>query len=127
MCWLLNVPSHTLVYLRDVSAQTSARGAISETEAADQTFYLIKSQNTDTGPTSPSADPITPGATGVPNFRHDSEKSPRRKRESNPGSASLEADTLTTRPTGRSVIDMQRSQKNGMTVDETGAHVYTRT
>ena len=31
-------------------------------EAADPTFYLTQSQYTDTGPTSPSADPITPGA-----------------------------------------------------------------
>ena len=33
-----------------------------EIEAADQTFYLTQSQYTDTGPTSPSADPITPSA-----------------------------------------------------------------
>ena len=33
-----------------------------ETEVADPTFYLTQSQYTDTGPTSPSADPITPGA-----------------------------------------------------------------
>ena len=33
-----------------------------EIEAADQTFYLTQSQYADTGPTSPSADPITPGA-----------------------------------------------------------------
>ena len=33
-----------------------------EIEAADQTFYLTQSQYTDTGPTSPSADPITPVA-----------------------------------------------------------------
>ena len=33
-----------------------------ETEVADQTFHLTQSQYTDTGPTSPSADPITPGA-----------------------------------------------------------------
>ena len=33
-----------------------------ETEVADQTFDLTQSQYTDTGPTSPSADPITPGA-----------------------------------------------------------------
>ena len=33
-----------------------------ETEAADQTFHLTQSQYTDTGPTSPSADPTTPGA-----------------------------------------------------------------
>ena len=33
-----------------------------EIEAADPTFYLTQSQYTDTGPTSPSADPITPCA-----------------------------------------------------------------
>ena len=33
-----------------------------EIEVADQTFYLTQSVYTDTGPTSPSADPITPGA-----------------------------------------------------------------
>ena len=32
------------------------------TEVADQTFHLTQSQYTDTRPTSPSADPITPGA-----------------------------------------------------------------
>ena len=33
-----------------------------EIEVADQTFYLTQSQYTDTGPTSPSIDPIMPGA-----------------------------------------------------------------
>ena len=33
-----------------------------EIEVADQTFCLTQSQVTDTGPTSPSADPMTPGA-----------------------------------------------------------------
>ena len=33
-----------------------------EIEAADPTFHLTQSQYTDIGPTSPSADPITPGA-----------------------------------------------------------------
>ena len=33
-----------------------------EIEVADQTFYLTQSQYTDTGPTSPSADPIKPDA-----------------------------------------------------------------
>ena len=33
-----------------------------EIEVADPVFYLTQSQYTDTGPTSPSADPITPGA-----------------------------------------------------------------
>ena len=32
-----------------------------ETEVADQTFYLTRSQYTDTRPTSPSTDPMTPG------------------------------------------------------------------
>ena len=44
-----------------------------EIQVADQTFYLTQSQYTDTGPTSPSADPIpqAPGrvATGVPIFK----------------------------------------------------------
>ena len=33
-----------------------------EIEVVVQTFYLTQSKYTDTGPTSPSADPITPGA-----------------------------------------------------------------
>ena len=33
-----------------------------EIEVAGQTFHLTQSQFTDTGPTSPSTDPITPGA-----------------------------------------------------------------
>ena len=33
-----------------------------EREVADPTFYLTQSQYTDTGTTSPSADPITPGS-----------------------------------------------------------------
>ena len=32
-----------------------------EREVADHTFYLTQSQYTDTGPTSPSTDPIMPG------------------------------------------------------------------
>ena len=33
-----------------------------EIEVADQTFRLIQSQHADTGPTSPSADPVRPDA-----------------------------------------------------------------
>ena len=33
-----------------------------ETEVADPTFHLTQSQYTDTGPTNPSTDPITPSA-----------------------------------------------------------------
>ena len=81
-----------------------------EIEVADQTFYLTQSQYTNTGPTSPSVDPITPGAwqgrhwsanfevTGMTRPR----KKSRRKRDSNPGSSALKADALTTRTTRRS-------------------------
>ena len=81
-----------------------------EIEAADPTFYLTQSQYTDTGPTSPSADPKgqAPGqgshwsanfeVTGMTRHR----KKSRRKWDSNPGPSALEADALTTRPTRRS-------------------------
>ena len=62
-----------------------------EIEVADQTFYLTQSQYTDTGPTSSSADPITPGAWQgsycIPILRHwydSTRKKSRRKRNSNP-------------------------------------------
>ena len=78
-----------------------------EIEVADQTFYLTQSQYTDTGPTSPSTDPITPGAWQGSHWRaqflshwYDSiPKKSRRKRDSYPGPSALEADALTTRPT----------------------------
>ena len=88
-----------------------------ETEVADQTFHLTQSQYTDTGPTSPSTDPITRGALQgshrSANFHliylYDStpEKS-RRKRDLSQGSSALKADTLTTRPTRRcSMVEFQ--------------------
>ena len=46
------------MYLRDGSAQTGR----SEIDVANLTFYLTQSQCTDTGSTSPSSDPMTPGA-----------------------------------------------------------------
>ena len=57
-------PSNRLVYLRDGSADNFTC-CHTEIDVADQTFYLTQSQYTDTGPTSPSADPITPGACGI--------------------------------------------------------------
>ena len=45
-----------------------------ETEVADQTFYLTQSQYTDTGPTSPNADPITPGAWQGSHWRRNNEQ-----------------------------------------------------
>ena len=42
-----------------------------EIEVANQTFYFTQEHYTETGPTSPSIDPLTPGrvATGVPIFK----------------------------------------------------------
>ena len=69
-----------------------------EIEVADQTFYLTQSQYTDTGPTSPSPETITPGAwQGSQCLSHWYDSTPkksRRKRDSNPGSSALEADAL---------------------------------
>ena len=59
-----------LVYLRDRSAHKFTF-CHTKIEAADQTVYFTQSQYTDAVPTSPSANPITPGrvATGVPIFQ----------------------------------------------------------
>ena len=73
-----------------------------EIEVADQTFYLTHSQYTDTGPTSPSADPVTPGAWQgshrecqfLSHWYDSTPKKSRRKRDSNPGSSAFEADAL---------------------------------
>ena len=81
-----------------------------EIEVADPTFYLTQSQYTDTGPTSPSADPNAPGAwqgshwsaNFLSHWYDSTPKKSRRKRDSNPGSSDLEADALTTRPTRQS-------------------------
>ena len=48
-----------LVYLRDRSTETIVR--TTETDVADKSWYLTQSQHIDTGPASPSSDPITPG------------------------------------------------------------------
>ena len=55
-------PSNMQVYLGDESEQDNCTCCHTETETADQTFHLTQSQCTDTRPTSPSTDHITPGA-----------------------------------------------------------------
>ena len=73
-----------------------------EIEVADQTFHLTLSQYTDIGPTSPSADPVTPvawqGSHWSASFEVTGMTRPRKIPDSNPGSSSLDADALTTRP-----------------------------
>ena len=84
-------------------------------EVADQTFHLTPSQYTDTGPTSFSTDSISPGARqgghwSVNFLSHWYDWTPKksqRKRVSNPGSSTLEADVLATRPTRRSSLNKQ--------------------
>ena len=63
VCWLLNVPATCqCISGTDLLRQFYVLPLPTEIEVADQTFHLTQSQYTDTGPTSPSADPITPGA-----------------------------------------------------------------
>ena len=59
--WLLNVPATgECISGMDLLGQFYVLPH-TEIEVADQTFHLTQSQYTDTGPTGPSADPITPG------------------------------------------------------------------
>ena len=71
-----------------------------ETEVADQTFHLTQSQYTDTGPTSPSADPIRPrawqGSQRSANFEVTGMTRPRK----NPGASGIQTrDFLLSRQT----------------------------
>ena len=68
---LFNSQRRQLLFVGGLTSQQHAQGRIcedsftcchTETEAADQTFYLTQSQYTHTGPTSPITDPIMPGA-----------------------------------------------------------------
>ena len=108
VCWFHNVPATTTVSQGPICSDKFTC-CHSDIEVANQTFYLTQSQYTDTGLTSPSADPTIPGAwqgshwcancqvTGMTQ----SGKIPWRERDSNPGSFALE-DALTTRPMGQS-------------------------
>ena len=109
--WSLNVPATHTSY-------SVSQGRIclenvtcchTEIEVADQTFYFIQLQYTETGSTSPSADLISPGAW---QDRHCSArfevtgmtrpgKIPTEKAGIEPGSAALKADTVITMPTRR--------------------------
>ena len=64
VCWLLaclTSQQHASVSQRRICSDNFTC-CHTETEVANQTFYLTQSQYTDTEPTSPSADPIMPGA-----------------------------------------------------------------
>ena len=84
-----------VLYPRGGPAQTCCH---TEIEAADQTGCLNQSRYTDTGPTSPCADPKTPGgwqvASGVPVLTSPVTKRPAAKVGFEPGSAALEEAAL---------------------------------
>ena len=60
-----------------------------EVEVADPTFYLTQSQYTDTGPTSPSADPITPGAWQGSHWSANFEVTGMTRPRNNPGTSGI--------------------------------------
>ena len=108
VCWLLNVPATCkCISGMDLLNVTCCH---TEIEFADHTLYLTQSQFSDTGPTSPSTDPITPGTWQGSHWNANFEvtgmtrpqKKSRHKQDSNLGSFTLEADALTTRPTRQS-------------------------
>ena len=115
----LHDPSHSRVCLLVGCLTTQQHASVSQgpicsdnficchtkTAVADQTFYLTQSQYTDTGPTSPSTDPIMPGTWQGSHWSHWYDWTLQKsqcKWDSNPGSSGPKADTLTTRPTRRS-------------------------
>ena len=91
--WLLNVPATG----EFISGTDPLICCHTEIEVADQTFHLTHSQYTDTGLTSPSTDPITPGAWQGNHWYDSSPEKSWLKQDLNPGSSALEADALTTR------------------------------
>ena len=98
-----------LVYLRDGFAWAQLY-ILPHWESGRAHFCLTQSQYTDTGPTSPSTGPIMlasgRAATGVPFFKSLvwlNQKNPHGESgNQTPGSAALEAEALSTRPTSQS-------------------------
>ena len=68
-----------------------------EIEVADQTFYLTQSQYTDTGPTSPSDDPITPGAWHGSRWSANFEVTGMTRPRKNPGASGIRTRDLRSR------------------------------
>ena len=60
-----------------------------EIEVADPTFYLTQSQYTDTGSTSPSVDPITPGAWQGSHWSTNFEVTGMTRPQKNPGASGI--------------------------------------
>ena len=65
-----------------------------EIEVPDQTFHLTQSQYTDTGLTSPSADPITPGAWQGSHWSANVEVTGMTQPRKNPGASGIRTQDL---------------------------------
>ena len=65
-----------------------------EIEVADRTLYLTQSQYTDTGPTSPSADPVTPGSWQGTHWSANFEVTGMTRPRKNPGSSGIRTPDL---------------------------------
>ena len=90
-----------------------------ETEAANQTFHLTQSQYTDTGPTSPSADPITPGAWQGSHWSANFEVTGMTRPRKNPGASGIRTRDLplsrrTPQPLGQRGGVCGRKKKGGL-------------
>ena len=100
---------------------SNSTGCLTEIEVADQTFYLTQAQYTNTGPTSPSADPMTPGAwqgshwsaNFLSHWYDSTREKSRRMRDLNSGSSALEPDALNTGPTGRCSPGVRETRGGG--------------
>ena len=100
--WLLSVPTTRYSVSQGRICSDNFTCCHTEIEVANQTFYLTQSQYRDTGPTSPSADPIKLGAwqgshwsaNFLSHWYDSTPKKSRRKRDSNPGSSALQANAL---------------------------------
>ena len=94
-----------------------------EIEVADPTFHLTQSQYIDTGPTSPSTDPITPGAWQGSHWNANFEVTGMTRPEKTPAQAGFEPEIfrsrggrLATRPTRRSDVGIApRSSRSNHT------------
>ena len=62
VCWLVDVPATCYSVSQGPICPNNCTCYHTEIEPADQTFYLTQLQYTDTRPTNPSTDPVTPGA-----------------------------------------------------------------
>ena len=132
--WLLNVPATCQCISGTDLLMFSC--CHTETEVADHIFYLVQPQYTDTWPTSPTADPITPGAwqgsLWSANFKtwygSTRKKVPRHKQELNPGSSALKVDALITRPTShRECWSINRREQGACYVGPSGKLTWWNT